>query len=212
MAEAARRMPALRSSAFSAAPGGLGGHHDLGQLQGEARRRRRTRCRPAPRDQPRPPPSFSRMPPGTAGHHHGDAAQQAELGVGLDQLLVAAHGGGHDRARGDRVGLLQHQHQEGLGVEEQVRRGAARSSTHSSARSASEPTIIQRRPPLSRSMAGPDERRRDRERGDREHQVERRPSTGPASKSSREEHRAGQADGEQGVAGHRRTRGCGPGA
>ena len=50
----------------------------------------------------------------------GQAGEQLQLGVGLDQLVVVAHHRGHEGAAGHAVGLAHGQHGERLGEQHQA--------------------------------------------------------------------------------------------
>ena len=118
MADAARRMPAPCSSAASAAVAGVG--RDLGG--GDAERRERGRQVRDHRDHEDPLGPRDRVGDrgGDRGQRHGQAGQELELGVGLDQLAVVAHHGRDDGAARHGVGLAHRQHRERLREEQQA--------------------------------------------------------------------------------------------
>ena len=90
IADAASRMPAERSSAASTGACPLGGDHVVpgelpGQNGGAGRRSARENATVACG------PMSWRIERRDGGGEPDDAGEQAELGVGLDQLLVGAH-------------------------------------------------------------------------------------------------------------------------
>ncbi len=187
----------------------LGGHHHLGQLV----------AKPAPMaNTMAASPTVSCGPERVAaeleqdaardrGHDGGHAAEQAELRVGLDQLLVVAHRGRHHRGPGDQVGLARDQHQERLEVEEDA--GEVPHDQH--AQEGPEGHRADDHPPaaaLEPVDDRPDQRRRHRERRERQQQVEPHLPLRLAERDG-EEHRPGQTHREQGVATHRERVGAG---
>ena len=85
----------------------------------------------------------------------GDAGDQAELRVRLDEFVVGAHGRRHERRLRHDVRLLQHER--GEHEREQRERRRCSSPSGSSARRGRRPSswITSRRPPATRSISGP---------------------------------------------------------
>ena len=156
MADAASRTPAPRSSASSASVSGSGATAVAGDAEGGDGRR-------AANDAPRPRASTTWRPGDErrrAGRAPAATAQprpesSASLELASTSSSSLAHRRGHDGALGHRVALAQHQHGEGLGEEQQAVEVADHQEAARRPARQCTPTIIQRRPPLARSRAGP---------------------------------------------------------
>ncbi len=205
MAVDASTTPMLRSSAVSAALGGAIATWVAG-MRSAARVPTRYTTTATPRMPCDPASAYAgaaRRP--AAGS--GQAREQLQLGVGLDELLVVAHHGGHEGAAGHAVGLAEGQHGERLGEQQQ----AVEVVEHHEADDGPHAVDGDHHP--AAAAVGPVEGRPDEgghegQRGDREEQVEEDLPAGLVGVEVEEE-RAGQGQRDQGVAQRREHVGAG---
>ena len=137
------------------------------------------------------------------GDHAGDAGDQAELRVGLDQLALGAHHGRHERRLRHAVRLLQHERREHEREQRAARRRTASSAAARTMRAAATACTTNRRPPRTRSIAGPDQRGDDQERGEADQQEREHLAAGPV-RVDVEEERVGEGDHHRRLAAHHR--------
>ena len=118
MADAASRMPTPRSSAASASDTGAAATWVVGIRSAatvpQAYATAATASTPCDR------PISVGGGGEEAGRRRGEAGQELELGVGLDQLGVVAHHGGHEGASGYAIGLAHGEDGEGLGEQQEA--------------------------------------------------------------------------------------------
>ncbi len=144
---------------------------------------------------------------GEHDHDTGDAGQQPELRVGLHQLRVVGDDGGYQRALGDGVGLGQHEEHERQ--REQPQAVEIHDEEHGDDGAAEAGEDHHQPPPTPHAVErGTEDRGHYGERRHGQQQIERHLPPGGLG-ADVEEERAGERDGNGGVAGGRR--GVGPG-